>query len=80
MTGSAVTEIAALPCRARKTRVSGGEADIYALAKLLGGFSIVFILFFVNPGLKHCVCNAVSPWSQSSSPDSQRMVINGQLQ
>ena len=71
-----VTDITSLTCRARKTRVSGGQADIYAWSQLLGGYSIIFLIFCWITGcgsasLKLCVSNAASPWSPCPFPDSQ---------
>ena len=75
MTASVVTDNTALPCGARKIGVSGGQADTHACSALLGDipcfcFAFGDITWCGSASLKLCVCNAASPWSQSTSPDS----------
>ena len=47
-TASGVTYINSLPFRDRWIRVSDGQDDVNAWSQLLGRFSIIFYLFFVE--------------------------------
>ena len=82
MTASGVRDITSLTSKASWTRVSGGQADIFARSQLFGGYSInIFFPFFlgsliVGMRLWSCALVMLLPLGAKALPQTNSALAN----